>query len=162
MSLDENACSELRKTFFSFANVGIDINGLHPLSVKHLYLTILLPRALFGCELWSNLTEHHILSLERTHRQCVKFMQSLPRNTHTSVAFGLLGLTTLENEIDKRKLLFFGHLCNADGEKRAKILFMLRLFCFLQKPSKTTGYFQDNIQSPWKIWTFWISARFRK
>ncbi len=54
MNLNENiqnACTKLRTTFFGLGNCGVHKHGLHPITIKHLYQTIVLPRALFGCEL---------------------------------------------------------------------------------------------------------------
>lgn len=77
-------------------------------------------------------------------------MQFLPRYTSITVAFGLIGIMTLENEIDEQKLLFFGHLCYADVEKRGNIDF---LGVFLQNQADNR-LFPRHIQGIWKIWTY--------
>jgi hypothetical protein len=146
MNLNENisnACSKLRKTFFSLADCGVHKTGLHPITSRHLYKTIVLSKALFGCELWCNINDSQILKLERVHRQCLKFMQSMPQSTRTDVALSCIGIFPVENEIDKRKLLFFGQLCQLDTNKKAKIVFVTRLIKFMNSPRKQRGFIPD-------------------
>ena len=54
-------------------------------------------------------------------------MQSLPRRTSTEVALSLLNIDRIEVEIDYRKLIFFGQLCNLPPQYCAKALFIHRL-----------------------------------
>jgi hypothetical protein len=146
MTLNENvnlACSKIRKTYYSLADCGVHKNGLHPLSSKHLYETVVLSKALYGSEMWCDLTDDQILSLERAHRQCVKNMQSMHQSTRTDVALSSMGILPIEFEIDKRKLLLFGQLCNLDTRKRIKTLFISRLFQFMIKPRKAQGFISD-------------------
>ena len=82
-----------------------------PLTAKHIYKSIVLPKSLYGCEVWSQLSPTQLSSLERAHCFCAKFMQSLPRNTDTDVTLSLLGLNSIEVEIDYRKMVFWGQLC---------------------------------------------------
>ena len=103
MSFDENvklACNKLRGTFLSLVNCGIYEDGLNPLTSRRIYNSVVLPKALYGYELWSNMQSSHIVSLERAHRFCIKFMQFLPKFTSTDVALALLGASPLESEID--------------------------------------------------------------
>jgi hypothetical protein len=137
------ACSKLRKTYFSLADCGVHKNGLHPLTSKHLYESIVLPRALYGCELWSELNDSELLSLERVHRQCIKYMQSMHQCTRTDIALSCIGILPIEFEIDKRKLLLFGQLCHLDTDKRIKTIFVSRLFHFLMEPRKARGFIPD-------------------
>ncbi|XP_067679737.1 uncharacterized protein [Haliotis asinina] len=69
-------------------------------------------QSLFGCKLWNNLSKAQVLALERSERAALKIAQGLPRSTrtHTCICNALLGWTSLESEIDKRKLLFLGNL----------------------------------------------------
>lgn len=99
MALNENvnlACSKIRKTYYSLADCGVHKNGLHPLSSKHLYETVVLSKALYGSEMWCDLTDDQILSLERAHRQCVKNMQSMHLYTRTDVALSSMGILPLK------------------------------------------------------------------
>ena len=146
MCLRENikdACTKLRKTYFGLADCGVHQNGLHPITVKHLYQTIVLSRALYGCELWSSISDTQLKSLERVHVQCIKYMQSLPKQTRSDVALALIGLTRIEYEIDKRKLLLFGQLCSLNKAFRIQTIFANRLIQFMSHPRKTQGFMPD-------------------
>ena len=123
----KDACNKLRSTFLSLVNCGIYEDGLNPLSVRRIYNAVVLPKALYGCELWSNIQSSHLVSLERAHRFCVKFMQFLPKSTSTDVALALFGFNSLETEIDYRKLIFLGQLCRLTGDHRVKTVFHHRL-----------------------------------
>ena len=99
MSLDKNvkdACNKIRNTFLSLVNCGIHQDGLNPLTPKRIYNPVVLPKALYGRELWSNLHPNHIMSLERCHSFCIKFMQSLPKSTSTDVTLALIGLYPID------------------------------------------------------------------
>jgi hypothetical protein len=51
------SCDKLRKPFFSIVDCGIYRNGLHPLTCKKIYVLVVLPKALYGSELSSGITE---------------------------------------------------------------------------------------------------------
>ena len=79
----EESCKKLRSTFLSLINSGVYEDGFHPLTSRHLYQTVVLPKALYGCEFWNSLKHDHIDKLETAHRFCIKYMQSLPKDTRT-------------------------------------------------------------------------------
>ena len=105
------ACSKLCSTFLSIINCGIYYGGIHPSSSKTIYKTIVLPKALYGCELWGNICKSNMLKLERAHRFCIKYIQSVSKYTKTYIALSMLGCLPIEAEINKRKLIFLGQLC---------------------------------------------------
>ena len=81
--------------------------------------------------------------LEKSHRFCVQFMQSLPRRTSTDVALSLLNMNSIEVEIDYRKLIFFGQLFNLPPQYCAKAIFIHRLIEYIIRPSAVQGFFAD-------------------
>ena len=88
LSLNENmksSSAKLKNTLLSLANCGIHEGGFNPLTSKHIYKTIVLPKALYGCELWNNLFPKHLHMLEIAHRFCVKYMQPLPKRRNTVI-----------------------------------------------------------------------------
>lgn len=135
--------SKLRKTFLSILNCGIYENGIHPLSAKHLYEAIVLPKALYGCEMWSELTSDEIQTLEIAHRFCLKVIQSLPKSSRTDIVLSSIGILPIEAEIDKRKLLFFGQLCRLDNDTTVKKLFIHRLCDYKNHSSRVRGFIPD-------------------
>ena len=137
MSIDVNikeACTKLRGTFLSLVNCGIYENGLNPLTARRIYNAA---KALYGCELWSNLHSTHLVSLECAHRFCVKFMQFMPKSTSTDVALSLFGINSIETEIDYCKLIFLGQLCLLSGDHIVKDVFLRRLIHYYETPART-------------------------
>ena len=54
------------------ADHGMRPNALHPLTYVKLYSTIIIPIALYGCELWSNIKSCDVLKLNRFQHFIVK------------------------------------------------------------------------------------------
>ena len=115
------AATKLKSTLLSLSNCCLHENGLNSLTSKHVYKTIVLPKALYGCELWNSLFPKHLNMLEGAHRFCVKYMQSLPKSTNTDLVMALLDFQNIEYEIDYRKLTFLRQLCCLPTEYTAKI-----------------------------------------
>ena len=131
LDLSENikdANSKIRGTFLSLQSVGVGYeNGLHPFTSRKIYRSVVLPKSLYGCEIWYNLTASDILYLERSHRFCLKYMQGITKRTRTDIARGLLKCYALASEIDKRKLTLFGQFCRLPVHSRAKDIFHVAL-----------------------------------
>ena len=138
-----DACKKIKGTFLSIVNSGLHENGINPIMSLHIYNSVVLPKALHGCELWCNLTSNQNLSLERAHRFCLKFMQYLPRNTKTEVALTLLGSNSIEMEVDRRKLIFLEQLCNLPSHLHVKELFIHRLINYFENPRRQLGFIPD-------------------
>ena len=84
------AASHIRRLFFGLISSCFSEHDLNPLTWKRIYETVILPKALYGCELWSNLSESTMTLLERSHRLCLKTIQNINRYTKTSVALSLI------------------------------------------------------------------------
>ena len=119
-----------RSTLFSLVNCGIHSNGINPITASKLYMSTVLPRALYGCELWNNITQTDMAHLEATHHFWLKRIQNLPVRTRSDMAIGLLGFTSLSAYIDLQKLLFMGSLCRLQSTDVASQVFIRRLFQF--------------------------------
>lgn len=137
------ACRKIKGTFLSIVNCGLHDDELNPITSMRIYNSVVLPKALYGCELWSRLLPNEILSLERAHRFCIKFMQCLPRSTSTDVALALLGSKSIEVEIDRRKLIFLEQLCNLPSHLRVKEFFIHRMVSFDKNSSSQLGFIPD-------------------
>lgn len=146
LSLDDvihDSCSKLKNTFLSLISSGIHENGFHPINCKKIYNSAVIPKALFGCELWNGLLPRHNDTLEKAHRFCIKFMQSLPGRTRTDVALSLLGVNPIANEIDYKKLIFFQQLCSDSVACVTKEMFIYRLVNFIENPKFKIGFIPD-------------------
>lgn len=143
----KEAADKLKGTFLSLVHCGlVDASGLHPLSCKKLYCSVVLPKALYGCEVWYNLNETDILLLERAHRYCVKYMQNLRLRCRTDVALSLLGIWSLESEINYRKLILFGQFCRLNSEIWVKNVFLVRLDSFSTYGQSQEGFISDIVR----------------
>ena len=144
----QDATHKLKGTFLSLVNSGILNHGaLHPLTCKTIYKSIVLPKALYGCENWDNLNDTELLSLERAHRFCVKHMQSLNLRSRTDVALSLLGIFPIEIDIDFRKLTLFGQFCRLNSNIWIKTVFLNRLTSYIAKCNhKQEGFVPDVVR----------------
>ena len=140
------SASNIRKIFFGLVSSGFSEMQLHPLTLKRIYESIVLPRALYGCELWGNLSQSDSLLLERSQRLCIKSMQNMNRNTRTYVALSLFGTSSLKYVIHKRKLTLFGQLCRLDTFYAAKRLFLYRITSQFLFEDITCGFIPDLFQ----------------
>ena len=107
----------------------------------------MLPRALFGCELWNNITKTDIAHLEATHHFCLKRIQNLPQRTRSDMVTGLLGFTSLQAYIDLQKLSFLGTLCHLKPTDVTYKLFVLRLYQQQNKCTKRNRGFIPDVVS---------------
>ena len=142
-TLVRECSSKLRKTLFSIINYGIYENGINPITAKRLYETIVLPKALYGCEMWSYLSKDNISALEIAHRFCIKLIQSVPKFSRSDIVLTSLGMLPIEAEIDKRKLIFLGQLCRIEGDAIVKRLFINRLCDYFNNSSRSRGFIPD-------------------
>ena len=64
------ASRKCKASFMSLVGAGVRPNGLNPLTCSKLLKVIVLPRCLYGCELWHQLPKSCSLQLERMLRFC--------------------------------------------------------------------------------------------
>ena len=81
--------------------------GIHPIVCSKIILQLCYTKALYGCELWNNITNNEMLLLERAHRYVCKYVQGLPKLTRTHKCITLLGWTSIECYIDSKKNYYF-------------------------------------------------------
>ena len=109
-----------------------------------IYDSVVLPRALYGCEFWHDISKSDLL-LERSHRFCVKSIQNIDRCTRPCVAISLLGSRSLEKDIQKRKLILFGQLCRLDPFYTVKKIFIYRLISQFYFNDLIRGFVLDSL-----------------
>lgn len=130
------ACKKAKSVMACLINIGARPNALNPICGASLWRTVGIPSALYGCELWTNMSINEINSLERCQRFNAKRIQGLDQKTRSEAATGSLGLWSMEGQIDKAKLLYLGRLCRLSATLKAKQLFIVRLFSHLSDPTK--------------------------
>jgi hypothetical protein len=119
--------------------------GIHPIVCSKIILQLCYTKAVYGCELWNNLTNNEMLLLERAHRYVCKYVHGLPKLTRTHKCITLLGWTTIECYIDSKKLLFLGRLCNMPSRFLPKQIFITRLLLYLNNCKTISGSFIPDI-----------------
>ena len=139
----KDSYNKLRGTFLGIVNSGIHPNGLNPLTSVTIYKSVVLPKALYGCELWNSLTLGDLNMLERGHRFCIVFIQNIPIYTKTDIALHNIGITSIEAEITYKKLQFFSQLCRLPCKHIAKQIFVNRLLRYLNNDNQTRGFIPD-------------------
>ena len=60
-----NACSKGWKSFYSLSD--IDVSRVNPMTMAHLYRTVVVPSILFGCELWNHTNKEDLRRLTLKH-----------------------------------------------------------------------------------------------
>ena len=88
---------------------------------------VILPTALYGCDIWGFLTSIELNMLESTQRYFSRFIVGLDKRSPTDSCVSNLGLWSIEGYIDKLKLLLFGRLCRANVSTTHKQLFTFRV-----------------------------------
>ena len=131
------ACKKSKSVMTCLVNIGARPNALNPIYGASLWCTVGIPTALYGCELWNNLTTNEITSLERSQRFNAKHIQGLDRNTRSEAATGSLGLWSMEGQIEKAKLLYLGRLCHSSATLKSKQLLIVHLFSYFTDPQSS-------------------------
>ena len=103
------ACNKGRRSYFALSDLGTQF--LNPMTLSHLYKTIVLPSALYGCELWSNISSTDKARLNTFQHFICKNSLGLPKLCRSDMCESLFDVLPIHAEIDARKLLFFGRLC---------------------------------------------------
>ena len=119
-------CKAARSAFYSLFPVAPRAGGIHPITSFRLYSAICLPILLYGCELW-NLSQSHLLLLERVHRKILRSFQGLPVRCPVAAVLGLLGARSVVSLISQRQLCFALSFSFLDPDALPRRVFALRL-----------------------------------
>ena len=95
-------------------SVRFDKRRINPLVYRNIWKQACTPCLLFGSELW-NLTPSDIDKLERCQRWFVRKVFYLPNHFDGFSLQSISGLTSVEPQIDIRKLFFFARIVRNDG-----------------------------------------------
>ena len=103
-----NACRSLRGTVMSMLHNGVHPAVLNPLVRAKIIRQVCYPKALYGCELWGELSKTETLMLERTHRYICKTIQGLPKLTRNDMCLSLIGCIQLMHSSVKENFYSLG------------------------------------------------------
>ena len=136
----KDACRKGRGVMLALCNNIIRDHQLNPITCLKLYKSVVLPSALFGCELWNDLTETEKVMLERLQRFCAKKIQHFGRRTHSDICCPMLGLSTVEAYMDSMKLKFLRRILMLPSHCTSKQILLQRLYQCKFLPNLVTGY----------------------
>ena len=130
----KSACRKGRNTFYALTDIGSPY--LNPLTLVKLYKSVVLPSALYGCELWNNLSTTDSQQLHVFQHSICKSVQNLPSQTRLDMCESLRNILAISSEIDARKLFCFCRLCRMSCQTLSKQILLIRLFSFLAKQDR--------------------------
>ncbi len=134
----KDICKKGRGIMLSIINKLSNQAFINPMVMLKLYKSIVLPSALFGCELWCHQSKTEKEMLERLQRFCVKSIQHLGKRTHTNISSPMLGLSPLVSYMDAVKLKFLRRVLESHKSTSNRILTMC-LFVDQIYPGFTRG-----------------------
>lgn len=101
------------------------------MTLSHLYKTVVLPSALYGCELWNCISSSDLQKLNVFQHFVCKNSLNLPKSCRSDICESFFGVLPIEAEIDRRKLLFLGRLCRLHSTTLTKKIIAIRLYSFI-------------------------------
>jgi len=138
-------CQKGKNSFHAMIGYGVHPKGINPLTSASLYKKVVIPTILYGSELWNNMTNKDLLTLNKTQHYVVKCIQGFQVQTRSDICESMLGLYRLNSEVDKRKLMFLHKILSLSHEHITKSIFIRRYMKFLQNPSSITKSFISDI-----------------
>jgi hypothetical protein len=97
------ACDKGKKSLHGLFGICDFQRKCKPITHIKLYRKIVLPSALYGCELWTNWTTNNIRSLRKMQHYSLKRIQDLRKFTRSDMVESLVGLFDISFEIDRKK-----------------------------------------------------------
>ena len=75
-------------------------------SSNYVYKTVFIPRLIYNCEAWSNLTPKDYLTLQTSQLTYLRNVPEVSKATPIAAMYFELGIPPVKYEIEKRQLLF--------------------------------------------------------
>ena len=143
--------------FFAMLALGLSPFGMNPIVSAQLYKKIVIPVALYGCELWNNMTTLEINTVDRLQHYIAKKIQYFGTRTRSDISESMLGLNRLSCLIEMRKLAFLHKLLCLDASSTSKNIFIRRYVMYITKDAPMqNGFIPDicNILCRYGLQTF--------
>ena len=111
--------------------LGVHPLGLNPITSASLYKKIIVPTALYGSELWNNMSQNDTNSINRLQHFIVKLIQGFNIRTRSDMCESMLGLCRLSAEVEIRKLLFVHKILLMQNESITHKLFIRKYLLYI-------------------------------
>ena len=79
-----------------------------------LYQSIFLPRSIYNCEAWSNISDNDYKQLQNAQLAFLRRVMEVPKSTPVPATFLELGILPIRYEIEKRQLLFLKRILSRE------------------------------------------------
>ena len=89
-----------------------------------LYRSVFLPRLIFNCETWSNLTNQEVESLQKVQLKYLRNVMEVANSTSVAGIFLELGILPINFEIDLRKLKFLWKILQKENDDPIKQVYL--------------------------------------
>ena len=137
-------CQKAKNSFFAMIGLGLHPQGLNPLTSTSLYKKIIIPTVLYGCELWNDLTQSNIDTINKFQHFIVKKIQGFTMRTRSDICESMLGLIRLSAEVEKRKLMFLHKILTLQSYTICQQIFIRKYFMYLDNTSSVKyGFVPD-------------------
>ena len=135
----KDVATKMRGCLMGIIGSGINVSQIGCTTATKLYKYIVLPRCLYGTELWCGITKTDIAKLHISHRFCLKKIQSFPKRANSIIVENMTNVLNIEAYIDQKKLLFFGRLCRLSCSRLAKNVLVERVYQHENQRKNHTG-----------------------
>ena len=96
--------------------------GKHQIySMITMYQSVFLPRLIYNCESWSNLTQKDISNLQDAQLKFSRRVMEVPKSTPIAALFLELGILPIQYEIEKRQLVFLTKILDGENDDPIKM-----------------------------------------
>jgi hypothetical protein len=123
----KSACEKARMLVNMYHDIGIKYGGLNPIAACRIWNRVILPCALYGCNVWNTLSRKEYEMFESVQRYFCKKIQGFPICTASPVVADALGLISVQCYIDRACLLLFRRLCRLNSSFALKSVFISRI-----------------------------------
>jgi len=128
-----------------FAFCAISAQGLHPYGLTpitpiSLYKKIVIPIALYGSELWNNMSSSEMGIANKLQHYIVKKIQGFPRKTRSDICESMVGFYKLFFDVIIRKLLFLHKKLSLDINSTTTNILVRRYMQFVTDITVTFGF----------------------
>ena len=140
-------CQKAKNAFYAMVDLGLRPEVFNPLTSVRLYITVIIPSLLYGCELWNNMSRTDPVKLSQLQHFITKKIQGFHVRARSDMVESALGLNRITALVDKRKLMFLFKILNLDNSSICKQIFLRKLFHYLYSSVKSKHGFIPDICS---------------
>ena len=98
--------------------------GKHQIfSMIVMYQFVFVPRLIYNCESWSNLTNKDISNLQGAQLKFLRGVMEVPKSTPTAALPLELGIFPIQQEIENRQLVFLKKIPNRQNDDPVKMIY---------------------------------------